>query len=223
MVTYWIITDIDGTIIDNSNRKYYCAKIAINDSVTYEQVNSHYNIDHLKPSQKQKTKFWDLFLSEIYMNHTPYEDTPIVGAEPVLTKWYKKGIIIAYATGRHHDVKTGQSMKGGTLHSLNRMNFPLPDDQKVFLFMKPNRWMKDIDFKQQIYQKVAYRGTILAIIGNRPNDVDKQFHRLTATRIGFSENPYSTKDRKKFDNDVILASSWKKVDEIIGQAYRKIC
>jgi hypothetical protein len=94
------------------------------------------------------------------------DDTPVAGAGDFLRRVLQAGGEILYITGRHDE------MAKGTLESFRRAGFPLPDGERVQLWLKPQLEDDDDAWKEICHQRlVAMRG-IACAFDNEPTHVN---------------------------------------------------
>jgi hypothetical protein len=107
------------------------------------------------------------FEADFYSNEFLQHDTPFPGAAEKL-KQIAELADLAYLTGRQ-DTST-DSMKQGTLASLEKHGFPLPS-AGVYLFMARDRTPEMTGYKNGIIEGLQSQGrSIIAGIGDLPSD-----------------------------------------------------
>jgi len=89
-------------------------------------------------------------------------DTQIAGAAAFVTELKQAGGIIRYLTGRH------EGMRAGTMRSLKKLGFPVPDLNKSDLIMKPSQTTSDDDFKKNAMQQLDKESAVFAAFDNEP-------------------------------------------------------
>ncbi len=142
--------------------------------------------NHYGPLIKE---FWtECFFDNAYLHH----DKPFAGAPEFVRDLYEAGARIIYITGRDLD------MQEGTLASIKDHGFPLPDENRVVLRMKPesNKELSrqahgdetrrkelitasDRRYKETVVPEVAAMGYIVASFENEPKNANgfyKLFH-----------------------------------------------
>jgi phosphoglycolate phosphatase-like HAD superfamily hydrolase len=99
---------------------------------------------------------------------SPYcvEDVPLPGAVSFVEAVRACPARVVYVTGR--DTK----MRDGTIESLRRSGFPVPDQGETRLLMKPNPTMNDDHWKQQAHQQLRRLGTVAAAFDNEPSHIN---------------------------------------------------
>lgn len=99
---------------------------------------------------------------------SPYcvDDITTPGAVAYVEAVLQRGAQVAYCTGRH--VEMGE----GTLACFAREGFPLPDERRVHLLLKPTFSMHDDRWKEVAYAKLRALGTVLAAFDNEPTHIN---------------------------------------------------
>ncbi len=173
-----VIFDIDSTIYDNRPReariirefgKHYhlpvllqCGPEHIRDrSLLRSMVNCGLPQSTAEELEHTARSFWfERFLTNEYC----LEDRPLPGAIDYLCTIKQTDVQIFYCTGRP-EAEMGQ----GTLQSLQRDGFPVPDEKQTFLLMKPTFFMTDDESKLFFYQKLEEHAVnVLAAFDNEP-------------------------------------------------------
>jgi hypothetical protein len=72
------------------------------------------------------------------------------------------GAVLAYVTGRP------EQMEAGTLEAFRRCGLPLPDGDRVRLFLKPEGSLDDDRWKALAASRAAALGTVVAAFDNEP-------------------------------------------------------
>jgi hypothetical protein len=108
-------------------------------------------------------EFWrERFFTSAYCA----DDTPVAGAREFLDAVLEAGGEILYITGRH------QEMSAGTLTSFRRAGFPMPEGERVQLWLKPDAADDDDRWKEICHQRlIALRG-ISCAFDNEPTHVN---------------------------------------------------
>jgi hypothetical protein len=94
------------------------------------------------------------------------EDTPVAGASEFLARVKSAGGEILYITGRH------QEMGEGTLESVRRAGFPLPDGGRVQLWLKPKLADDDDGWKELCHRRLQAMSGIACAFDNVPAHVN---------------------------------------------------
>lgn len=114
----------------------------------------------LFPDLKQ---FWgDRFFTSEYC----VDDVAIEGAAAYTHAVVQTGAKLAYLTGRH------EGMRAGSVACMAREGLVVPDDQQVFLIMKPTLEEDDDGFKRTAHAKLRGLGRVLAAFDNEPTHVN---------------------------------------------------
>jgi len=94
------------------------------------------------------------------------DDTPVAGAREFLDQVLRRGGEILYITGRH------QEMSAGTLTSFRRAGFPLPDGERVQLWLKPQLADDDDAWKEICHRRLIDLRGIACAFDNEPTHVN---------------------------------------------------
>ena len=116
--------------------------------------------------------WWERFFDGGYYRW----DVPLPGAPELVHAVLGAGAVVAYVTGRH------EPMREGTLESLLRWGFPLPDGvaTRVRLLMKPALQVNDDQWKTDAQVQLRGLGEVVAAFDNEPAHAN-------AYRRGFPE------------------------------------
>jgi HAD superfamily, subfamily IIIB (Acid phosphatase) len=107
--------------------------------------------------------FWrDRFFTSEYCQ----DDTPVAGAREFLDAVARKGGEILYITGRH------QEMGPGTVESFRRAGFPLPDQKRVQLWLKPQPADDDDRWKEICHARLQELSGLACAFDNEPTHVN---------------------------------------------------
>jgi beta-phosphoglucomutase-like phosphatase (HAD superfamily) len=100
--------------------------------------------------------------------HSDYcvEDAPLPGAVEFVREVHRTGARIVYCTGRH------ETMRPGTVRSLERCGFPCPPLERTQLWMKPGDHVVDDEFKRDIRAALAAEGRVVALFDNEPTHIN---------------------------------------------------
>ncbi len=94
-------------------------------------------------------------------------DVPIPGAPMFVQSVIAAGARVVYLTGRH------EPMRNGTLSSLGRGGFPLPDrEPRAELWLKPTFDIPDDAWKESAFERLRAHGTVTAAFDNEPTHVN---------------------------------------------------
>jgi hypothetical protein len=108
-------------------------------------------------------EFWrDRFFTSTYCA----DDTPVEGARAFLEAVLQAGGEILYITGRHEE------MGAGTLESFRRAGFPLPQGERVQLWLKPRAPDDDDRWKEICHQRLLALRGISGAFDNEPTHVN---------------------------------------------------
>jgi hypothetical protein len=94
------------------------------------------------------------------------DDTPVAGARDFLQRVLQAGGEVLYITGRH------QEMGRGTLESFRRAGFPLPQGDRVQLWLKPRLADDDDEWKEQCHRRLIEMSGICCAFDNEPTHVN---------------------------------------------------
>lgn len=94
------------------------------------------------------------------------DDIANPGAREYVARILAAGAQVVYCTGRH------VPMREGTLQCFAREGFPLPDDRRVHLLMKPTLEQHDDDWKVVARQHIKGFGELLAAFDNEPTHIN---------------------------------------------------
>lgn len=114
-------------------------------------------VQSLLPSVRQ---FW---LDRFFTSEYCVDDIAIPGATEYLHRVLETGTQVVYCTGRHQP-----EMRPGTLTNLSREGFPLPDERRVHLLMKPQFSMHDDEWKLVVREELLRLGQVIAAFDNEP-------------------------------------------------------
>jgi hypothetical protein len=94
------------------------------------------------------------------------DDTPVAGAREFLRAVLSAGGEILYITGRHEE------MGKGTVESFRRAGFPLPDGERVQLWLKPKLDDDDDAWKEICHRRLLALSGIACAFDNEPTHVN---------------------------------------------------
>jgi hypothetical protein len=108
-------------------------------------------------------EFWrQRFFTSAYCR----DDVPIPGAPAFVRAVLERGGRVLYLTGRHTE------MGPGTVESFARGGFPMPDGERVELWLKPRFEDQDDAFKELSHARLRGAGGIAAAFDNEPTHVN---------------------------------------------------
>jgi hypothetical protein len=207
------ICDIDRTIANNDKRKHQSAIDVAGKTLDYRHVVfDGYNIDHIFDSQEDIDRFHKIFISGKYI----HLDEPLPYSSNVL-RMVKILSCLIYLTGRHHSRQ--DSMKNETIKWLRKYGYPVPDDNNVYLFMKPNRHMPDEDYKKKIIPKILEKGKVICGIGDTPCD-GKTYSKFGIKPILLATHHFKREELLDSGKDVIVVEDWCEMDNILFKLLR---
>ena len=126
--------------------------------------------------------FWrERFFSSEYCK----EDRPVAGAREYLQAALHAGAEILYVTGRH------QGMAEGTLQSLERADFPLPDGASVQLWLKPELADDDDRWKEICHARLLKMRGLACAFDNEPTHVNAYKRTFPAARVVHVDTDHS--------------------------------
>jgi hypothetical protein len=202
--TCFLVTDLDNTLIDSRERYYRSIADATGHTLT-TAASSVMDVKSL--STYQRNVFYDVFLSNKYMDL----DVPVRGSVEVVPKLRSRGMGIIYLTGRHHSRE--DSMKAGTLKSLSRLGFPMPNTSDVFLLMKPRKMMSTAKYKRNTLGRLIRSLNLTVGVDDEPDDLQVMAEFIPLT-IGLALSPVTTRELKSKIR-VPIAKDWFEVESII--------
>lgn len=185
-----VVFDLDSTLLDNRPRETRIVrefgKLAripelerclpeylVDWSLTRAMIACGLPKERAEALDPEVRQFWkERFFTSEYCA----DDTAIEGAVAFVQQLLKTPVQIVYCTGRH------QAMVEGTLQSFEREGFPLPDNRRIHLVVKPTFEMDDDDFKQQIYTTLNQLGRVIAVFDNEPSHING-YHRVFSNAV----------------------------------------
>ncbi len=108
----------------------------------------------------------DFWFERFFANEYITADHPVAGAPEYCREVAEVGAVVAYFTGRD------ENMREGTLATLKAWGFPMPDESKVFLILKPRFDMPDLDYKREGLRRIAKLGPVAASFENEPAHIN---------------------------------------------------
>jgi hypothetical protein len=116
--------------------------------------------DRVEPALR---RFW---LERFFTSEYCAEDAPIPGAAGFLARVLERGGRIVYVTGRH------AGMEAGTLGVFRASGFPLPDGDRVQLWLKPNLQDDDDRWKELCHARLLELAGVACAFDNEPTHVN---------------------------------------------------
>ena len=108
----------------------------------------------------------DFWRERFFTSEYCKDDTPVAGAREYLHRVLATGGEILYITGRHEE------MGRGTVESFRRAGFPLPDDKRVQLWLKPKLADDDDAWKEICHARLKELRGIACAFDNEPTHVN---------------------------------------------------
>lgn len=99
-------------------------------------------------------------------------DEPTPGAAAYVNAVRSAGARVLYVTGRH------EPMRAGSEECFARHGFPVPDGDRVQLWMKPTLEETDDDYKARVHAELPTQGAVVGVFDNEPihvNDYRRSF------------------------------------------------
>jgi hypothetical protein len=176
-----IVFDLDSTLLDNKPRQ---ARIL-------REFGRHHGVDELLICEPHHFRDWSLrppmlgcglpdetvqsllpkvrefWLERFFTSDYCIDDIALPGATEYVRRIADTGARIVYCTGRHQP-----EMRPGTIESFSREGFPLPDDERVYLLMKPEFSMHDDDWKRIVRAQLEALGEVVAAFDNEPTHIN---------------------------------------------------
>jgi len=174
-----VVFDLDSTLLDNRPRQARilrefgaAAKIAalaatephhwtsweIKDAMRAAGM----SIDDVEKHGDAAKAFWR---ERFFTSEYAAIDDAVAGAQAYVRKLVETGVVIAYCTGRH------EQMREGTVESFRRLGLPVPG-ANVHLLMKPTFEQSDDAWKEQAYAMLRDLGTVVACFDNEPTHIN---------------------------------------------------
>ncbi len=127
-------------------------------------------------------EFWpgfeEYWKEEFFLSRNMTVDPPYEGSVEFVKKTVEMGYSPIYLTGRDY----GRGMDG-TKHALRRWDYPLGSHSHTIL--KPDRAMKDMDFKQGVAQVLNSRFDVHFVIDNEPENLAMFAVKIPSSEIVF--------------------------------------
>jgi len=202
-----IVTDIDNTIL-RADRRLLRVLRDLGREELFPEIRARYDGVPALLGAKERERFYRLFLSERYL---PL-DEPLPGAAETLRALRRAGGRIIYLTGRHD--APGDSMRRGTERWLAEHGFPHPADGSTLLWMKPERGLDDLRFKEEALEEILRLGPVRAGIGDRPSD-GEAYLRLGIQAILLQGDRYSADELRTVGGEVWIVRSWIELEGLL--------
>ncbi|HNY11242.1 MAG TPA: HAD family acid phosphatase, partial [Candidatus Wallbacteria bacterium] len=148
-----------------------------------EETFKNIGVNDEKTLKELKKVWYDKFFTDKYV----VLDKAYDGAADYVKKLHSKGAMIVYLTGRDTP-----DMKTGTISSLKDGGFPFGDSNSVLL-TKPEKKMKDDDYKNAASADILKMGTVVASFDNEPKNVNLFKKTFPGAVIIFIETNHSPK------------------------------
>jgi hypothetical protein len=113
------------------------------------------------------------------------DDEPIAGARDYLQRVLGAGGHILYVTGRH------AGMEAGTLESFRRAGFPLPENERVQLWLKPDPDEDDDLWKETCQRRLANLRGVACAFDNEPTHVNTYKRAFPRARVVHLDTDHS--------------------------------
>lgn len=126
----------------------------------------------------------DLFFTSEYCRL----DEPVAGAVGFVGAVREAGARVLYVTGRH------EPMREGSVECFERHGFPVPDGDRVQLWMKPSLEETDDDYKARVHAELPSTGTVVAVFDNEPIHVNDYRRSFPEARVIHLATDHSMRD-----------------------------
>jgi len=200
-----VIVDIDNTVMSNVTRKSYIIRSILKKSVTDQDVYKDYGLTNLLSEDDQEVFFRHFLLPE-----TLVHDTVINGSSRALKDWLQNDLHIVFLSGRP------QTLYAATLLQFRENGIPIPDGERVHLFLKDDNEISDLEFKERTIRKLQRQYNFVAGIGDLPDDatVYRKMRVPSVVLLGqFSVSDF----HNLIDDNLYFSNNWHEVDEIVRQ------
>lgn len=213
-----VVFDLDSTLMNNTprNRKIIeefaesakgkfpafaeAVKTMKDEQIAYSLEDTLKNIGATdEAALKALKKVWyDAFFTDRYV----VLDSAYDGAADYVKKLHSKGAKIVYLTGRDTP-----DMRKGTIESLKKHGFPIEDSGSVLL-TKPEKKIKDDDFKRTASEEIKKMGKVVASFDNEPKNANLFIDTFPGAKVVFVETNHSPK-AVPVDKRLPWIKSWK--------------
>lgn len=205
-----IIVDIDSTIADTTRRRYLSLVDAGLKHLTYRDIENRSLGDvSSRLSRENRRRFGRIFYSSTYVA----TDIPIQGSAQALRILQKKFNIV-YLTGRCKNPNDESlSMELPTISWLDGHEYPVPNNDTVWLFMRNHRGRRDDTFKRGAMKDVlAEELNPVVGVGDLPEDAILYLSFKLRTLILTSRRH----KRPRYPSGTTFFSDWKVVPDTLS-------
>jgi hypothetical protein len=178
-----VIFDLDSTLLNNKPRQARIVREAgqaLGDPRLLHSMAEHFtdwsvekplrklgiSDDEIPTLVPKVRRFWK---QRFFTSEYCQDDLAIAGAVRYVHDVLATGSRVVYCTGRH------EGMRAGTVTCFAREGFPVPDDDRVHLMMKPDLQEHDDDFKVRARAPLAALGLVVAAFDNEPIHINSYF------------------------------------------------
>ncbi|MBX2883654.1 MAG: hypothetical protein KTR32_27125 [Granulosicoccus sp.] len=175
-----VLFDLDSTLLDNRPRSAYIMRefaaernLPLLAEATPEHFptwSAHNSMRLLGLTESDANQIIDGYLefwaSRFFTSDYCSLDVPINGAVNFVRAVHRAGGIVTYLTGRD------ETMRAGTLSSLEKHGFVLSGTEQSYLIMKSEAEISDDDYKKNALQKIVQRATVAAAFDNEPTHIN---------------------------------------------------
>ncbi len=180
-----VVYDLDATLFDNRHRVLQilrdtldlseakrlpeAVRVAVA-SVTVEGMRyllSETLRDYGVDDPETVAWFQERWKERFFTNEYVLFDHPTPGAVEFVQRLHAEGAHSVYLTGRDTP-----GMRSGTLESLEKHGFPLPDGRVCHLVTKPTFEQPDPEFKQDAIKIIHGLGTVIGVFDNEPKPMN---------------------------------------------------
>lgn len=211
-----IIYDLDATLFDNRHRIIAILANTLNtekghalpddireavQSITIDDI--HYLLSDTFRSKGITDEaviqwFQDEWFKRFFTNDYVVFDVPTNGAPDYVEQLKQRGATTVYLTGRDTP-----GMREGTLASLEEHNFPMPDEENVFLITKPTFEQPDTDYKQEAISQIKEIGTVIGVLDNEPKPMNILARAFPSALAVFMDTMHSP-DLEPVDETIVV-------------------
>ncbi|MBI4056438.1 MAG: hypothetical protein HY399_02715 [Elusimicrobia bacterium] len=129
----------------------------------------------------------DFWFDRFFKNEFLRADDPVAGAPDYCQEVIAQGSHLVYLTGRD------EAMREGTLFSLSRHGFPMPNEKNVRLILKPKFETPDAEYKSEALEKISEMGEVAAVFENEPSHINFCQERFPQASMVFVDTHHSGK------------------------------
>jgi hypothetical protein len=137
--------------------------------------------------EAELSRLRDFWFKRFFQNDYLVEDAPVAGGPEYCRDLALAGATVVYMTGRD------EGMRRGTLASLEKHRFPMPDGKSVRLVLKPRFEDNDAEFKTKALEELAAWGEVAGAFENEPLHVNLFGERFRDARLYLLETKHSGK------------------------------